>query len=100
MAQIFSPAADGWIRLFLVGAASLVAGSILFAIGAARSDWVTGSDIHPPTQPVPFSHRHHVGELGLDCRYCHSSVEISDRAGLPPTHTCMTCHSQVWTDAP
>ncbi len=100
MAQIFSKAADGWIRLFLVGAAAMVAGSILFAIGAAHSDWVTGADIHPPTQPVPFSHRHHVGELGIDCRYCHTGVATSARAGLPPTHTCMTCHSQIWTGAP
>lgn len=50
-------------------------------------------------QPVPFSHRHHAGELGLDCRYCHSSVETSAMAGLPPTQTCMTCHSQIWTGA-
>lgn len=50
-------------------------------------------------QPVPFSHRHHVGELGIDCRYCHTGVESSPRANLPPTHTCMTCHSQLWTGA-
>ena len=50
-------------------------------------------------QPVPFSHKHHVGELGLDCRYCHTSVEVSSSAGMPPTQTCMTCHSQIWTSA-
>jgi hypothetical protein len=50
-------------------------------------------------QPVPFSHKHHVGDDGIDCRYCHSSVEVSQRAGLPPTHTCMSCHSQLWTGA-
>lgn len=50
-------------------------------------------------QPVPFSHKHHVGDDGIDCRYCHTSVEESPRAGLPPTHTCMTCHSQLWTGA-
>ena len=50
-------------------------------------------------QPVPFSHRHHVGELGIDCRYCHTSVEKSAFAGFPPTETCMTCHSQIWTNA-
>jgi hypothetical protein len=50
-------------------------------------------------QPVPFSHKHHVADDGLDCRYCHTSVEKSAHAGLPPTHTCMTCHSQLWTDA-
>ncbi len=100
MGQIFSPAADTWIRLFLVTGVSLAAGSIVFAVGLARSDWVTGANIHPPAQPVPFSHRHHAGELGIDCRYCHTSVAESPRAGLPPTHTCMTCHSQVWTGAP
>lgn len=50
-------------------------------------------------QPVQFSHEHHIGGLGLDCRYCHTSVEQSRFAGLPPTHTCMTCHSQIWTNA-
>ena len=100
MGQIFSPAADTWLRLFLIGAASLAVGSIVFAVGLARSDWVTGAQIHPPAQPVPFSHRHHAGQLGIDCRYCHTAVAQSPRAGLPPTHTCMTCHSQIWTGAP
>ena len=100
MNQVFSPAADTWLRLFMAGAVSLAAVSILFAIGFAHSDWVTGAKIHPAAQPVPFSHRHHNGELGIDCRYCHVSVATSPRAGLPPTHTCMTCHSQIWTGAP
>lgn len=51
-------------------------------------------------QPVPFSHEHHAGDLGIDCRYCHTGTETGAVAGLPPTQTCMTCHSQVWTDAP
>lgn len=51
-------------------------------------------------QPVPFSHQHHVTGLGIDCRYCHTSVEVSSFAGLPPTQTCMNCHSQIWTNAP
>src|ERR1700678_3124195 len=50
-------------------------------------------------QPVPFSHKHHAGELGIDCRYCHTTVEKSSFAGIPPTQTCMTCHSQIWTNA-
>jgi hypothetical protein len=50
-------------------------------------------------QPVPFSHLHHVRQLGIECRYCHTSVEESSFAGIPPTETCMTCHSQVWTEA-
>jgi len=51
-------------------------------------------------QPIPFSHKHHVTGIGLDCRYCHTSVEESAFAGIPPTETCMTCHSQVWPNAP
>ena len=51
-------------------------------------------------QPVPFSHEHHVRGLGIDCRYCHTSVETSAFAGLPPTHTCMSCHSQIWASSP
>jgi hypothetical protein len=99
MAQIFSPAADAWLRLLLLGVASLSVGSIVFAVGLARSDWVTGARVHPPVQPVPFSHRHHAGELGIDCEHCHTAVASGPRAGLPPTHTCMTCHSQIWTGA-
>jgi hypothetical protein len=54
----------------------------------------------PIEQVVPFSHKHHVQDDGIDCRYCHTSVEKSSFAGLPPTATCMTCHSQIFTDAP
>ena len=99
MTQIFSPAADSWIRLFLVGGAALACGSIAAVVAFARSDYYTGANLHPPPQPVPFSHQHHVSGLGLDCRYCHTAVADSPRAGLPPTHTCMTCHSQIWTNA-
>lgn len=63
------------------------------------SSLTTGEDV-PRDQPVPFSHKHHVDGLGLDCRYCHTSVEESAFAGIPPTSTCMTCHSQIWTHAP
>lgn len=69
----------------------------LFAL--ARSTFWTAVDV-PLAQPVSFSHQHHVGGLGIDCRYCHNSVEQSAFAGIPPTETCMTCHSQVWKDAP
>jgi Cytochrome c7 and related cytochrome c len=51
-------------------------------------------------QPVPFSHEHHTRGLGIDCRYCHTSVEVSNSAGMPPTYTCMSCHSQIWKNAP
>ncbi len=51
-------------------------------------------------QPVPFSHKHHVAGLGIDCRYCHTTVETSGFAGIPPTKTCMNCHSSMWSDSP
>jgi hypothetical protein len=61
----------------------------------ARSSYGTGSGL-ALVQPIPFSHQHHVGILGIDCRYCHTSVEQSSFAGIPPTKTCMNCHSQIW----
>ncbi len=95
---MFSPAADTWLRLFLVGMLALMGGGLVGVVGFAHSAFVTSTDIRPE-QPVPFSHKHHAGELGIDCRYCHSGVETAPRAGLPPTATCMTCHSQIWTTA-
>jgi hypothetical protein len=64
-----------------------------------RSSYVTFAGV-ARAQPVPFSHRHHAGELGIDCRYCHTSVETAANAGIPPTQTCMNCHSQIWADSP
>jgi Cytochrome c7 and related cytochrome c len=63
-----------------------------------RSTYVTGQGV-ARKQPVPFSHQHHVAGLGIDCRYCHTSVERSSFAGIPPTETCMNCHKQIWTNA-
>ena len=100
MTQIFSPSADTWLRLFLIGGLALTSGGVAAAIAFARADYYTGAHIHPPRQPVPFSHKHHVSGLGLDCRYCHTSVEQSSFAGIPPTKTCMNCHSQIWSDSP
>ena len=68
------------------------------AEGLSHSAWLTGRNMIQP-QPTEFSHQHHAGELGIDCRYCHTTVETAATAGMPPTHTCMTCHSQVWTHA-
>ena len=71
-----------------------------WAAGCCRpGDWCARITLRALAQPVPFSHRHHAGELGIDCRYCHQSVEETATAGYPPTHTCMTCHSQLWTNA-
>jgi len=64
-----------------------------------RSPYTTYAGVARP-QPVPFSHQHHVGGLGIDCRYCHTSVEVSSFAGIPPTKTCINCHSQIWSNAP
>ena len=85
-------------RASIYGAAILIGvlGYSLYAI--ALSPWYTDQNV-TREQPVPFSHRHHAGELGIDCRYCHTSVEKSSFAGVPPTQTCMTCHSQIWTNS-
>ena len=98
MAQIFPPVADTCVKLAGIAVAVLVVGGLMVAGGAVRSDWLTRVGV-APDQPVPFSHKHHAGELGIDCRYCHDDVERSASAGFPPTKTCMTCHSQLWTNA-
>ncbi|MFZ0738218.1 MAG: cytochrome c3 family protein [Candidatus Acidiferrales bacterium] len=98
MSQIFHRSTNLISRLSIYGAAFFVilAGYVLYALSG--SPYVT--DVNEAReQPVPFSHKHHAGELGIDCRYCHTSVEQSAFAGLPPTQTCMTCHSQIWTNA-
>ncbi|MFY9673011.1 MAG: cytochrome c3 family protein [Terriglobales bacterium] len=76
---------------------------VVFALFGAlmqfqRSPYITYAGVRK-AQPVPFSHQHHVAGLGIDCRYCHTSVENSSFAGIPPTKTCMNCHSQIWTNA-
>lgn len=98
MAQLFRPGADSIARCVLIAIA--VAPFVYLAVTYAvvLSPEVTGQNI-TITQPVPFSHEHHVGGLGLDCRFCHTGVESSAVAGLPATETCMTCHSQIWTQA-
>ena len=98
MPQIFRPAADTIIRCVLAAAILVPLALIGLAYAFARSPHVTDQEI-VVQQPVPFSHQHHVGGLGLDCRYCHTGVEQSSFAGVPPTETCMTCHSQIWTNA-
>ncbi len=99
MKQLFAPGADAVLRLFLFGAVIVVVLGFVVVGAVARSDYFYGVGI-APEQPVPFSHKHHDGELGLDCRNCHQQVEYAASAGLPPTWTCMTCHSQIWTNSP
>ena len=86
------------MRATLAAVPLLLGGIGLAAWDVQNSPYLTGQDV-VIDQPVPFSHQHHVGGLGIDCRYCHASVAESSNAGLPPTKTCMTCHSQIWTNA-
>ena len=97
--QIFRPGADTVAKVLLAacGAAPILLVGLAYSI--MSSPYARGQDV-TRNQPIPFSHEHHVGGLGLDCRYCHTSVEKARFAGLPPTETCMTCHSQIWTNAP
>ncbi|WP_395747392.1 cytochrome c3 family protein [Prosthecobacter sp.] len=99
MNQLFPRSANTIARVALVGAVLGLAGLVwaLSAVNGSSHMTRVGTALE---QPVPFSHQHHAGELGIDCRYCHSTVAVSAEAGLPATETCMTCHSQVWKDAP
>jgi len=99
MPQIFRRSANTLSKLSLAGLLLLVGGLIFTAIVVARSNYVTRAHEFVE-QPVQFSHRHHVKDDGIDCRYCHTSVETSPFAGIPPTKTCMNCHSQIWAQAP
>lgn len=97
--QLFPPAANPAARLALLGLAVAVSFAATGAALGLRSSFVT--DVGRPIgQPIPFSHAHHVGDVGLDCRYCHTGVETSAFAGIPATEVCMTCHSQLFADAP
>ena len=98
MPQIFKPSADTWLRVTMLAIFVMICGGGLFATGFARSGYLTRVG-WPVAQPVPFSHQHHAGDLGIDCRYCHADVERGRYAGLPASHVCMTCHSQLWTGA-
>jgi ferredoxin len=98
MAQIFDRSSNALARMSLV-----LTGLLVIALGVTldelqRSPWVTRQG-QRPDQPVPFSHKHHVQGLGLQCQYCHVTVEKSSYAGIPPTKTCMNCHAQIWTNA-
>ena len=98
MPQLFSPAWNTWLKAGIVGGVLVIGLSLSAVLYLGSTSYVTRQQQIRP-QPVPFSHRHHVDQLGIDCRYCHTSVETSNFAGFPPTKTCMTCHSQVWTQA-
>ena len=98
MAQVFDRSSNALARFSLV-----LTGVIVIALGVTlnelqRSPWVTRQG-QRPDQPVPFSHKHHVEGLGLQCQYCHTQVENAAYAGVPPTKTCINCHAQIWTNA-
>ena len=98
MAQVFRPAANTIALLVMASLGAMPIVLVGLGYSLMSSSYVTSQSV-TREQPVPFSHAHHVGGLGLDCRYCHTSVSIARFAGVPPTETCMTCHSQLWTDA-
>jgi Cytochrome c7 and related cytochrome c len=98
MPQIFDRSSNALARMSLI-----LTGLIVIALGVTldqlqRSPWVTKQG-QRADQPVPFSHKHHVTGLGIQCQYCHTTVERSSYAGIPPTKTCMNCHAQIWTNA-
>jgi hypothetical protein len=99
MSQIFHRRANWLSRFSLVAILLLIAFGISVAMVLARSGYVTRQG-EVREQPIQFSHAHHVGGMGIDCRYCHTSVEDAAFAGIPPTKTCMNCHSQIFLDAP
>jgi Cytochrome c7 and related cytochrome c len=99
MAQIFHRSTNTISRVSIFGAAFVVAGLLWLAAQFHRSPWNTDAHV-AREQPIQFSHERHVGGNGIDCRYCHTSVENSRFAGIPPTRTCLNCHSQVFAEAP
>jgi len=98
MAQIFHRSTNTLSRVSIFGALFAAGGLLWLLIIINRSGYVTMQGV-ARTQPVQFSHKHHVGELGIDCRYCHTSVEVSAVASVPPTKTCINCHAQIWAQS-
>ena len=99
MSQIFHRTTNIYSRLIILGVVgfALVLGGVVAMLNVSGYNTNQGMFV---AQPVQFSHKHHVGGEGIDCRYCHTSVEESAFANIPPTKTCMNCHSQIWTNAP
>jgi hypothetical protein len=97
MSQVFPPSFGLYAKLALLGFLLVVVSAGFAWRGVVTDPHRLGE---PVNQPVPFSHKHHVDDDGIDCRFCHTSVETSAFAGIPPIATCMTCHSQLFTDAP
>jgi hypothetical protein len=99
MPQVFRRSSNTLARVSIAGIVLVAVGAIGLLMAVDRSDYNTDVGV-AKEQPVMFSHRHHVSGLGIHCAYCHTSVEVSAFAGIPPTHTCMSCHSQIWVNSP
>src|SRR5882757_4884267 len=99
MAQIFHRSTNFIARFSVFSTLFLVGVALVAVLAVARSPYMTRQNISRG-QPVQFSHKHHVGDDGIDCRYCHQTVETTASAGMPSTQTCMNCHSQLWADSP
>jgi len=98
MPQLFHPSTNVLSKLSIV---SMALGVPVIGALAYFTNMSYATQLRVPReQPVEFSHKHHVGDDGIDCRYCHTSVDKAASAGMPSTHTCMTCHSQIWNDSP
>jgi hypothetical protein len=99
MAQIFHRSTNFIARFSVFSTVFLLSLASIAVLAVARSPYMTRQNISRE-QPVQFSHKHHVGDDGIDCRYCHTGVETSAVAGIPPTKTCMNCHSVLFNNAP
>lgn len=97
MSQIFHPSTNTISRVSIFGGAALLVALVAAMAAINESSYVTEVGV-ARSQPIPFSHKHHVGDDGIDCRYCHTSVEESSFAGIPPTKTCMNCHSVLFNN--
>ena len=99
MARLFHRSTNTLARVSIFGFVFLLVALAVVTVSIGRSSYITNVGV-AQGQPVPFSHEHHVSGLGIDCRYCHTSVEKSAFAGIPATEICMNCHSQIWSDSP
>jgi hypothetical protein len=97
MPQVFHPVMNTISRVSIFGAVFFIVAIVLLLMVYVRSPYYTGAQV-VIEQPVPFSHQHHVADCGIDCRYCHTSVEKSAFAGIPATDVCMNCHSFLFND--
>src|SRR5215210_4636847 len=99
MPQLFHHSANTLARLSIVLGLLIAGGGLMLVLEFNRTPYVTQAFV-PREQPVQFSHKHHVGDDGIDCRYCHTTVETTANAGMPTTKTCMNCHSQLFSNSP